>query len=232
MTQSPQNNMDIQWTKLYKIAGAATVLMILIIPIQIVIFSIAPPPSSALGWFELFQDNAVLGLLSFELLFIVYGVLAIPLALALYVSLRRADPVMMAIYIALSIAGSAALFSARPALEMLHLSGQYAAATTDAQRTVFLAAGEGLLAIFHGTSYMVSYILGSITGLLVSIVMLRSKIFNKATAYVRITSSILDFGLFIPVVGLYISAFSAVLLFVWNIMIAHRLLQLGRSKPK
>jgi hypothetical protein len=231
MTKSNQENENFQWKSLYKIGGIAVLLMILIVPIQITIFSMVPPPSTAEGWFDLFRDNALLGLLSFELLFIIYGVLAIPLSLALYVALRRTDPALMALYIALTIAGSAALFSARPALEMLHLSSQYTAAMNETQRAMYLAAGEGLLSIFHGTSYMVSYLLGSITGLILSIVMLRSQIFSRATAYVRIASSILDFGLFLPVVGLYVSAFSAVLLFVWNIMIARRMFQLGRSAP-
>ncbi len=231
MTQVNQNNTDLRWNSLYKIGGLAVLIMIFIVPIQIAIFSVAPPPSTAQGWFELFQDNALLGLLSFELLFIIYGVLAIPLSLALYIALRRTDPALMALYLALTIAGSAALFSARPALEMLHLSGKFAAATSETQRAIYLAAGEGLLAIFHGTSYMVCYLLGSITGLILSVVMLRSTIFSRATAYVRIASSILDFGLFLPVVGLYISAFSAVLLFVWNIMIARRMFQLGRNAP-
>ncbi len=229
MTISNKDNGNAYWKSLYKIGGIAVLLMILIVPIQLAVFSIAPPPSTALDWFELFQDNALLGLLSFELLFIIYGVLAIPLSLALYVALRRTDPVWMALYLSLTIAGSAALFSARPALEMLHLSGQYAATTSEAQRAMYLAAGEGMLATFHGTSYMVTYLLGSITGLILAIVMLRSQIFSRATAYIRIVSSILDFGLFLPVVGLYVSAFSAVLLFVWNIMIARRMFQLGRS---
>ncbi|MEJ2549083.1 MAG: DUF4386 family protein [Anaerolineales bacterium] len=231
MTKTNQENRISQWKSLYKIAGISVLLMISIVPIQIAIFSIVPPPSTALGWFELFQDNALLGLLSFEVLFIVYGALAIPLSLALYAALRRTDPALMALYLALTIAGSAALFSARPALEMLHLSHQFAAATTEAQRVMYLSAGEGLLAIFHGTSYMVSYLLGSITGLILSIVMLRSQIFSRATAYVRIVSSVFDLGLFLPVVGMYVSAFSAVLLFVWNIMIARRIFQLGKSTP-
>lgn len=229
MTKSIQESDNAHWKSLYKIGGLAVLLMIFIVPIQLAIFSIAPPPSTAQGWFAMFEDNALLGLLSFELLFIVYGVLAIPLSLALYVALRRTDPSWMAMYLALSIAGSAALISARPALEMLHLSNQYTAATSEAQRAMYLAAGEGMLATFHGTSYMVSYLSGSITGLILSIVMLRSQIFSRATAYIRIVSSILDFGLFLPVVGLYVSAFSAVLLFVWNIMIARRMFQLGRG---
>jgi 2-iminobutanoate/2-iminopropanoate deaminase len=36
---------------------------------------------------------------------------------------------------------------------MLPLSNQYAAATTDAQRAIFLAAGEAMWALFQGTGY-------------------------------------------------------------------------------
>ena len=42
----------------------------------------------------------------------------------------------------------------------------------------------------------------------------------------------LDFGLFVPVVGIVISAFSAVILLMWNILVGRRLLQLGRGASK
>lgn len=220
-----------RWQRLYTIGGLSALLMVLIIPIQMVVFTSAPPPTSALGWFELFQQNALLGLLSFELLFIVYGVLSVPLTIALYIALRRNDESLTVLFLGLSLVGTAALFSARPAFEMLSLSGQYAAATSDAQRATILAAGQGMLAIFHGTSYLVSYVLGSINGLIISLVMLRSDLFKKATAYLRIASSVLDFGLFIPVVGLYISVGSVLLLLIWNVVVGRRFLQLGKGLP-
>ena len=72
-----------------------------------------------------------------------------------------------------------------------------------------------------------SYVFGSLTGLIISVVMLRSNIFSRLTAYVRIISSVFDFGIFVPTIGIFISSFSAVLLLIWNILIARRLLQLG-----
>ena len=93
---------------------------------------------------------------------------------------------------------------------------------------MFLAAGEAKLATFHGTSFHVSYVLGSISGLIMSLVMLKSNLFTKTTAYVRIASSVFDFGLYLPVIGLYVSMFSVFFLFAWNIMIARRLFQLGK----
>jgi hypothetical protein len=88
----------------------------------------------------------------------------------------------MAIVLALGLVGAVALIVARPAFEMLYLSEQYAAATTDAQRALFLAAGETVLATFHGTAFHVSYNLFSIYLLMVSIVMLRSPIFGRVTS--------------------------------------------------
>jgi hypothetical protein len=59
--------------------------------------------------------------------------------------------------------------------------------------------------------------------------MLKSHIFSKVTAYMRIASSVCDFGLFVPTIGIYISIFSVLFLFIWNILIARRLFQLGQN---
>ena len=47
----------------------------------------------------------------------------------------------MAIALALSLVEAVAFIVANPAMEMLYLSARYAAATTDAQRALFLSAG-------------------------------------------------------------------------------------------
>jgi len=162
-------------------------------------------------------------------LMIIYVILSIPVALSLYHVLRRTDPAFMALYVVLSLIGTMSFIAARPAFEMLSLSNQFTTATTEAQKSIFLAAGEATLVTFHGTAFHVSYLLGSLTGLIISIVMLRTTVFSKATAYVRIGSSIFDFGLYVPMVGMYLSIFSVLFLFVWNIMIARRLFQLARA---
>jgi hypothetical protein len=225
---------DPAWKSLYKVGGAAALIMIAITLTQGVVFSISPPPykGTAVDWFALFQKNALLGLLGFEVLLIVYVGLSTLVSLALFVALRRTSPTLTAIFLVLSVIGSMAFISARPALEMLSLSNQYAAATTDAQRAAFLAAGEAMVAVFRGTAYLASYLLGSITGLIIGAVMLRTIIFGRAIPYLRIASSVLDFGLFVPTVGIFISLFSVVCLLLFNILIARRLIQLGSGVSK
>lgn len=220
---------DSSWKSIYKIGGMAALSMVLIILIQFTVFIAWPPPleGSVLDWFTLFQDNWLRGLLSFELLMIVYMVLSIPMALALYIALRQVNQSFAAIFMILSLVGVVSFIAARPAFEMLSLSNQYAAATTGEQRAMLLAAGKVMISIFDGTTFQVSYILGSISGLIISVIMLKSNIFSKATAYMRIISSVLDFGLFIPTIGIFISIFSVVFLMIWDILIARRLFQLG-----
>jgi hypothetical protein len=200
-------NPEPQWKKLYRYGGISALIMVMIVPVQIVVFSVWPPPQTAVGWFELFHKSPILGLLSFEFLFLIYGILSVPVGLALYFALRRTDPPLAVLYLALNMLSVVAVFTARPAFEMLHLSGQYAAAATDAQKSIFLAAGESMIAIWHGTAYLVCYVLGSINGLIVSLIMLRGKIFDRGTASTRILSS---------------------LLMVWNILVGRRLIQLAR----
>jgi hypothetical protein len=222
---------DSRWNWLYRIGGAAALLSVLIVPIQIVVFIAWPPPSTIVDWFTLFQ-NKFLGLLAFELLFVVDAALGIPTILALYVALRRASESFMAIALALGLVATVALITARPAFEMLYLSGQYAAATTEAQRSMLLAAGEATRAVFYGTAFNASNVLGNINLLIVPLVMLRSSIFGKATAYMGILAGILGFAMVVPTVGIFLGILSALFLAIWRVLIAVRCFQLGCLERK
>ena len=164
-----------------------------------------------------------------EALMVVYVVLSVPVVLALYTALRPTSGSLMAVYVGISVIGIVAFIVARPAFEMLSLSNGYAAAATDAERAAYLAAGTATYAAFHGTAFWVSYLIGSLGGLVLSAVILRGTIFSRRTAYVRIASSVFDFGLFVPGVGLLIALLSVVCLLAFNLMVARRLAQLART---
>lgn len=217
------------WRSLYIIGGVAALFSVLIIPIQLIVFSTTPEPTTAVGWFTLFQDNKILGLLSFEFLFVVNAAFGITTALALYAALRRVNPSFMAIALAISFIGTITIIMARPAIDMLYLSDQHAAATTDAQQSLFLAAGEALLSMRHGTAFHVSYNLANIGLILVPVVMLQSRIFSKTTAYMGILAGVIGFGLYLPTIGVFVSVLSVLFYAVWLILIARRLFQLGRN---
>ena len=223
---------DSHWKSLYKFGGAAALITVVIMPIQIIVYIASPPPSTAIGFFTLFQNNSFLGLLALDLLLIIDQVLYVPIILALYATLRRANEFFMTIALTLGIVGIGAYFASNTAFNMLYLSDQYATATTDAQRSMLLAAGQSMLAIYNGTAFKLSYVFQAVAGITISVVMLWSNIFSRVTAYVGILAGVIAFGLFIPKIGIFISIFSILFYEIWYILIARKLLQLGRTVSK
>ncbi len=92
----------------------------------------------------------------------------------------------MAVYLATNIAFS-----------MLSLSQHYAAATTPAEKSILVAAGQSLLAVSQGTGgqYM-GMPLAWLAGLILSAVMLQGKAFSRATAW----AGILGLGLLLTTI--------------------------------
>lgn len=165
----------------------------------------------------------------------------VPLFLALFAALRRANEVWVAIATSLAFVGIAAYIPTNTGFSLLYVSDQYAAASTDAQKSLFLAAGQATIAAGgNGLFESNGFILVAVAGLLVALVMFRSKIFGRATSWVGVLANGL---LLLNYVGLAFvqasSAFStdlftsaSILLFVWWILIARKLFQLAGHVSK
>jgi hypothetical protein len=179
----------------------------------------------------LFQSNGFLGLLSLDLLLVVDYVLMIPIFLALYLSLRGASEPFITIGTLIGFIGIVAYFASNTSFDMLNLSQQYESATTELQKSSLLAAGDAMLAIFQGTSFHVSYVLTSIATLIVSIVILKSKLFGKIAGYAGILVAIIGLGIYIPIIGILLSIISLIPGTIWYIFVARQLFQLCRLTP-
>jgi hypothetical protein len=95
-----------------------------------------------------------------------------------------------------------------------------------------VASGQAMLAIYQGTAFDVSYVLLGVAPLIISIVMLRSNVFGKVTAYVGIVANVLAVGFFVPAIGVFLSLVSVVGLLIWYILIARRLFLLTQGVSK
>jgi hypothetical protein len=62
---------------------------------------------------------------------------------------------------------------------MLSLSNQFAVATSSAQQSTLMAAGQAMLAVYTGNAFQLNYIIGPIAFIMISFVMLRTNIFSK-----------------------------------------------------
>jgi hypothetical protein len=229
----PDDTTDPRWRALYRAGGAAALIMVALIVVQVIVYAVWPPPAfdgPALPWFELLQDNQLLGLLSLDLLYLIDSALLAVMYLALYVALRKTSESAMLVGTVLGLVGIAAYYASNTAFEMLYLSNQYAAATTEAQRATFLAAGEALLAAYRGTAFDVYYVLNDITLLVIAAVMLRSHIFSRATAYAGLVA-----GVFMTVpssvgaLGTYMALASLLPWVIFSVLVARKLFQLARA---
>lgn len=229
----PSVESDAQRRWMFKIGGIAAVFGILIIPIQIIIFAISPPPANVNEWFVLFQKSPLLGLLNMDLLYLINNLLLIPVYVALYVALKPIRESMVFIALIVGLIGIAVYVPSNPAFEMLTLSNQYAVATIEAQQTLLLAAGQALVLQIEGTAFLIYYILNAISLLLFAVVMLHSTIFSRHTAYGGISAGMLmlvpsTFG----VVGLIFAFVSLIPWAIFSLLIARRLFQVGRNNHK
>ncbi len=226
---------DSRWQGLYKLGGVTALMIAILLLGEIAVYAILPRPSTAIEYFALFRDNWLAGLLYLDLLGMISYLLFVPMILSLYMALRRTSESVMIVATALFFVGIAAFFATNTAFPMLSLSSQYATATTDTERTMFLAAGQTMIALFNENAFLQSYVIVSAAWTMISGVMLRSNIFSRITAYAGIlagTAGILavvlehilaEDALFLAI-SLYFAAI--VFLFAWVILAGRRLYHL------
>jgi|SRR5215208_2197394 hypothetical protein len=218
------------WSLLNKVGAVAALIIVGFMPLQMVVFFVWPPPTTVSGWFGLFSENAIVGLLDMDLLLILDYVLLVLVFLALWGVLRRGNEPLVTVALIFQIVGTSAYFSSATAFEMLSLSSQYATVTTDSERSILLSAGQAMLASWQGTAFNVSYVIGAIAALIMSLVMLKNRqLFGRFAAHTGIVAGVL--GL-VPStagqVGLVFSLISLPPLTIWLVLVGKGLLKQAR----
>lgn len=195
---------------------------------------------TASDWFSMYQKNWFEGLYTLGILNIVYMIAMIPVYVALFVAHRRTDRIYAGMAMVVFFIGMASYISNNAAIPMLVLSVKHAAAVMDSQKAVFMAAGEAVLA--RGEDFtpgsFIGLIFGGIAAITISFVMLRGRIFGKATAWIGIIgftflSVFTILATFVPV--LYHVAFygfgmiGGLLALAWFLLVARNFFKLGRA---
>jgi hypothetical protein len=197
---------------------------------------------SAVEWFSLFRVNWFKGLYTLGILNIAYMLCMIPVYFAICAVHRRKHFIVSIMAMVLFLLAMAIYVSNSAAIPMFVLSGKFMAATTDTQRALFAAAGESVLARgedFTPGSFPGLFFSG-IAAITISFVMLRGGIFSKANAWIGIIgfsflSLFTVLATFVP--SLYLVAFylfgmiGGLFALTWFVLVAMRLLKLGRTKP-
>jgi cell division protein FtsW (lipid II flippase) len=154
--------------------------------------------------------------------------------LALYVALRHVHPARMLTALYFAVLGAATFIVPRTLhLALLPLSDLYAAATSEAQRTIYLAAGEGLSQVSTATPQTLGFLFMAVAGLITSLVILQSQSFGKVAAYVGIVgffAALANFTarLIAPAIAPVLMSINGLLWVAWWILISVALFRLAR----
>ena len=200
-------------------------------------------PVRAGEWFALLQEHPFVGLNLLRLRDVVNSYLVGLFFLALGVALWKTSKSTVAVALVSALVGIAVFVGTNQAFSMLALSRQYAAASGEAQRAAIAAAGEALLAIdnpgvpFSGLGYYAGLLLMVVSGLILSLVMLRGAGFGRLTAWSGILSNAFMLALLLilavapeagPVLLAIPPSVSAVFRVLWYVLAAVKLWRLDR----
>jgi len=231
MSETSSTTSPSLWKGLFRTGAFAAFVMLAVMLAQIAIFILWPPPATVEGFFQLFSENKLLGLLSLDLLYLLNNTLLIFIYLALWAALKPQAPSAALIALVTGLVGIAAYFASNTCFEMLSLSSQYTSATGEVQRTALLGAGYAMLETYRGTAFDTYYVLDAVALLVFAVVMLRSSTFSKTTAIFGIIAGVL---MAIPstagTLGLVFSLASLIPWAVFSVMAGLRFLRLAKTR--
>jgi hypothetical protein len=211
----------------YRVGGICALVLGIAYLITIALYAyVGAPPSGGEAWLKyLFGKTtmwwAILGLS------VLTDLLYVPVAFALYLALKGvARSVMLVasacvgLFIVLDLAVTWSNYAS-----LITLSGNYAAATNDAQRVAYVAAANYASAVLSSRLEAVYAIVVLSFGiLLIGLVMLKG-IFSKSTAYVGVVTGVLGI---VSIAGWNVTIImNAVLATVWVLLVGYRLYRLG-----
>jgi hypothetical protein len=244
---------EVTWRVLNILGGIAALLAVLFFRrnfgvelVQFKGFGIIPgvpaeAPLQAGDWFTLLNTNPLIGLALLGLIDLVNYALVGLIFLALLGALIKINKSAVVVATAAALIGIAVFYASNQAFAMLNLSGKFAAATSEEQRTMLLSAGEALLAInnpaliYQGTGFYISLLLVLMAGLIDSVVMLQGDRLGKITAWIGITAN--GIGLFYFIFLVFLQdilwlphSLSAPFRMAWYILISIKLFKLSKGE--
>lgn len=200
-----------------KTAFFSSLAMLILIPLQIVIFAIEQPPQTAELWLALFEKSWFLGLIEMDLLYIIDNSLVALIYLALYQLLKEQKRALMQIALLLGFLGIAAYYSSNPSFELWEVQKQYAAARTAEAQQGWLVIADSLILQWRGTAFNTYYILNGICLTMISYALLKSPYPRKIGIIGMISGLLMSIPSTFGVIGV---VFSLLSLIPWMVFLA------------
>jgi hypothetical protein len=226
---------DSQWRSLCKLGGIAALLqLVCVLTSTVIAILVGTEPANAEEYFSILEQNRLAGLLRLDFATLILICLYPLTSFGMYAALRDSNKAYSSLAVALIFTGTILALAPHSAFSMIGLSDQFAAATSIVQQEQLLAAGEAVISsdMWHSTSGFLAGIFMQGGSIVVSVVMLGSKNFSRATGITGILSN--GFDLVHVFVALFNPALAVILLYIsgpfyllWFPLLARDLYKLG-----
>ncbi len=240
MTNFGFSNDALKIKSIFLIGSISAVLqLVAILGYSVSLAVLGPKPTSAAAYFAIYQESPLEMVLRGDFLLLILIGLYLGTFPPLYIALRKLSPVYVALATLFTIITVTLAFAGEATFSLLYLAEQYTVSTSKAIQAQFLAAGEAVIAsgMWHSTASYMSGILLQGSGVMISIIMLRSPDFHKVTAYSGLLGNGLD--LIQHVIHPFAPEISAILMqvmglgyFIWFPMLAWDFLRLAKAQLK
>ncbi|MHB1414225.1 MAG: hypothetical protein ACYC1C_03150 [Chloroflexota bacterium] len=230
--EEASSHVDPTWKGVYKVGGVCTLIIGLAYLIGAVLsIIIGPPPSGGELYLQSLAGHAVLSQVNFGA-FALADFLMLPAGMALFLALKHraknamllgAGIMVMAFVLDLAV-------TELNSLTLVSLTQQYAAATSEVQRSAYVAAADYALATLPIATFS-SYVVSSIGLLIISVVMLKG-VFSRLTAYLGIVASIEGIvgGFYVLLPALAVFLVPCLITFgIWLLLTGSKLYRLSNS---
>jgi hypothetical protein len=222
---------------LYRIGGVAAALqLVTVLGYAVVAAVLGPKPVSAAAYFAVYLESPAAAVLRGDFLLLILIGLYLGTFPALYAALRRESPVYTALATLFTIMAVAGIFATESTFALHHLGSQFVTAS-EAQRSLLMAAAEAIIAadMWNSSAGYMGGILLQGSGVIISVIMLRSKGFSKVTAYAGLLGNGIDLIQHIlhPFVTFNlepIHTFMGIFYFVWYPMLARDFFRLAKGQ--
>jgi hypothetical protein len=196
---------------------------------------LGPKPVSATEFFAVYQESSLEMVLRGDFLLLILIGLYLGTFPALYVALKNLSPIYSTLATLFTIITVTLTFANEATFALLHLAEQYATTTSETVQAQLIAAGEAVIAagMWNSSAAYMSGILLQGSGVMISVIMLRSQDFHKVTAYAGIIGNGLDLIQHIihplaPGVSSILMQVMGLGYFIWYPMLAWELFKLAR----
>ncbi len=190
--------LNTKWKKFYFVGGCAAMTSFVLTLYDIIFGSITSGdlsilPHTAIERFNEFQQSIFMGLYRLDFLNLISYMIMLFAYFAIVMAHRKENNPESIFAGLLAFLGTTIFISANKALAMLNLSNKYFMTSDLAQRDLFAAAGEAMLASGEhgGFGVFIGFFILTCASLYISIVMLRGHVFSRVNSILGIVGYLL-----------------------------------------